>query len=192
MNGTGSLTIFHRALQYGVICAVMVGCAKDIPPPSVNAFVDNPILLEATMVRCAQNRSESKYTAQCVNAREAANRIAASETAARRNEMEAQSERKRQALRRTQEAAAEARQRAAAAEERRKEAELLGQFETVPGDDATNEVIDDSALPPVPQQDDVVASPEETMEETESAPMEAADLEAIREELRRRQEGDGQ
>jgi hypothetical protein len=30
------------------------------------------------------------------------------------------------------------------------------------------------------------------MEETESAPMEAADLEAIREELRRRQEGDGQ
>ncbi len=66
--------------------------------------------------------------------------MAAKEEAARRAELEAQSERKRQALRRAQEAAAEARRRAAEAERRREEAAYLAQFgQLPPEDDGTTE-----------------------------------------------------
>jgi hypothetical protein len=92
--------------------ALVAGCAEPPQPRSVQEFVDNPIVLEAALVRCSRNRSETRYDAECVNAREANKIIAASEEAERRAEFEAQSERKRQALRRAQEAAAEARRRA--------------------------------------------------------------------------------
>ena len=90
-------------------------CAKEPPPRTVAEFLDNRILLEATMVRCGKNRNMSKYEVDCVNAREAINRIATIDEKERRAELEAQSARKRKALRRTQEAAAEARRRAAEA-----------------------------------------------------------------------------
>ncbi len=108
--------------------ALLAGCAKPPPPRTVQEFLDSPIVLEAALVRCSRNRSESRYDAECVNAREANKIVAAKEEAARRAEFEAQSERKRQALRRAQEAAAEARRRAAAAQKRREEAAYLAQF----------------------------------------------------------------
>lgn len=126
----------HRtAATAGIALAVAVlftACGEEPPPPSVTEFMDNPILLEATMVRCVRNRSEARYDPECLNAREAVDRIAAREEKARRAELEAQSERKRQALRRAQEAAAEARRRALEEERRREEAELLGPFAPQP------------------------------------------------------------
>ena len=111
---------------------LLTACAKEPPPISTAEMMENPRLLEATMVRCSQNRSETKYEVECVNARDAANRLEARRKELRRAELEAQSERKRQALRRTQEAAAEARRRAQEAERLREEAEYLGVTE---GDD---------------------------------------------------------
>ena len=119
--------------------ALAAGCAEPPPPRSVQEFVDNPIVLEAALVRCARNRSETRYEAECVNAREANKIIAAREEAKRRAEFEAQSERKRQALRRAQEAAAEARRRAAEAEKRREEAAYLAQFGQLPPDTSEQE-----------------------------------------------------
>jgi len=114
-------------------------CVKEPPPRSVAEFIENPILLEAAVVRCAQNRAESRYEAECVNAREAVKRIEAGEEAERREALEARSEQKRRALRRTQQAAAEARRRAADADRRRREAEYLAQFgELPPGSDASS------------------------------------------------------
>ena len=164
MNSTTMLTKRTGWLLAGAAVFVIAGCGKEPPPPTVSEFVDNPILLEATIVRCRENRGESRYEAECMNAREAANRVEAAQTEARRAELEAQSEQKRQALRRAQEAAAEARRRAAEAERRRREAELLGQYETVgegdgaaPPDDSgmsqpefTEPVPDDSAAEPPP------------------------------------------
>ncbi|MFQ6004783.1 MAG: EexN family lipoprotein [Woeseia sp.] len=123
------------ATRLTIICGgfgLLVGCAREPPPRSVAEFLENRILLEATMIRCGENRNMSKYEADCVNAREAINRIAAEEQRARRAELEAQSERKRKALRRTQQAAAEARRRAAEERRRREEAEYLGVFEDLP------------------------------------------------------------
>ncbi len=116
--------------------ALVAGCAEPPPPRSVQEFLDNPLVLEAVLVRCSRNRAETRYDAECVNAREANKIVAAREEAARRAEFEAQSERKRQALRRAQEAAAEARRRAAEAERRRKEAAYLAQFGQLPTDDS--------------------------------------------------------
>ncbi len=144
------------------------------------------------MVRCAENRSQLKYDAECVNAREAVNRISTLEEKERRAEMEARSEQKRQALRRTQEAAAEARRRTAEAQRLREEAAYLGQFEAAPptgttagtsatpADGSTAGTSDNSpgvTVSPIPQ-----TVPEDSAKATPS------DLEAIREELKRRQD----
>ena len=188
--------------------AVLAGCAEEVRPVSVQEFMDNPRLLEATMVRCGQNRATMKYEAECVNAREAVNRIEAAEEKARRVYLEEQSERKRQALRRNQEAAAEARRRALEAQRLQEEAEYLGLFEesldqvqsTAPQPQSTPPALQPQAAPPPATQTN---SPATTM--SEPAPMQqrviqndpaeeksddqvAADLKAIREELQRRRE----
>lgn len=142
---------------------LLVACAKEEPPPrSVSEFVDNPLLLEAAMVRCARNRAESRYDPTCINAREAVRGIQAKEEEVRRAELEARSEAKRLALRRTLEAQAEARRRSAAAFERRKEAEYLAQFGVAPPTDDG----DDEALP----QGNVPLAVVPKAEESEPAP----------------------
>ena len=115
-------------------------CEEERATRSTQEFLDNPIMLEAAMVRCSQDRTATRYDGECINARSAVTQIEAKEEAARRAEHEARSESKRQALRRTQAAAAQARRRAADAEQLREEAEYLAQFGAVPtGDTARNE-----------------------------------------------------
>ena len=190
--------------------ALVAACAEPPPPRSVQEFVDNPLVLEAALVRCARNRSETRYDAECVNAREANKIVAAREEAERRAEFEAQSERKRQALRRAQEAAAEARRRAAEAERRREEAAYLAQFGQLPPDDAerTSEPATGNVpIAVIPEPAEETAS---TVEESYREPLNAApsgagnapvaekvpeqepeparNLDEIREELKRRSE----
>lgn len=160
-----------------VLLAVAAGCGKEPPPRSVTEFIDNPMLLEAAMVRCAQDRSQSRYDAECVNARAAAARIQAQEEAERAADLEARSQRKRQELRRAQEAAAEARRRAEEAAARAKDAEYLEQFgEDPPVESTENDELPDGNVPVV-----IIPGSDETP---------SSDLDAVREELRRRAETD--
>lgn len=178
----------------------LFACAEEPPPPSVDDFMANSILLEATMVRCAQNRSSTKYDVECVNAREAINRMAKVDEAERRAAMEAQSERKRRALRRTQEAAAEARRRANEAERRRREAAYLLQFQSPPGggaDDVMQPMAPEPAtlegeIPPTQGGESGVPPVPPPVEEAVPDQPSGTDLESIREELKRRQGGTGQ
>ncbi len=191
--------------------ALLAACAKEPPPRTVSEFIDNPLLLEAAMVRCSQNRSKNRYEAECVNARQAVARIQAKEEAERQAELEASSERKRRALRRTQEAAAEARRRAAEAERQRREAEYLAQFGVLPPseEDETADTLPDGNLPTavVPQTVDepqagasytdtapVVDGGNAPVAETEPEPEPEteppSDLASIRDELKRRNEDD--
>jgi len=186
--------------------ALLAACSKEPPVRSVTEFIDNPLLLEAAMVRCSQDRSKNRYEAECVNARQAVARIQAKEEAERQTELEASSERKRRALRRTQEAAAEARRRAAEAERQRREADYLAQFGVLPSSEGDSaESLPDGNLPTavVPQAVDA-PPPGATYEETPltldgaNAPVaeptpEAeppSDLASIRDELKRRNEND--
>ena len=160
-----------------ILLAVVAGCGKEPPPRSMTEFLDNPMLLEAAIVRCAKDRAQSRYDAECVNARAAAARITAREEADRAADLEARSERKRQELRRAQEAAEEGRRRAEDAARRAREAEYLAQFGEAPPLETTESRTEPEGNLPV------VIIPES--EETPSS-----DLEAVREELRRRaQEG---
>ena len=173
--------------------SLLAACGREPPPRTVKEFVENPILLEATMVRCGQDRSRTKYDAECVNARDAANKYAAIDEEARKKSLQAQFERKRKQLRRTQQAATEARQRAADERRRLEEAEYLGVFESAPGsmlDPEQNSGEHELAgnepgmvVGPAPEETDENAEPDSTEQ--------AADIDAIREELKRRQDSTG-
>jgi len=116
------------------MCALgaLAACGEEPHPPSVAEFMEDPILLEATMVLCAENRAATRYEGECVNARSAVDQLAAAAEETKRKALEAESERKRQALRRAQEAAANARRRVAEEAKRREEAAYFGQFEPLP------------------------------------------------------------
>lgn len=188
--------------------ALIAGCAKPPPPRSVQEFLDNPLMLEAALVRCSRNRLETRYVAECVNAREANKVVAAREDAERRAEFEAQSERKRQALRRTQEAAAEARRRATEAKKRREEAAYLAQFGERPPDDSQQTEQPDTGNVPIAVIPEPAAETADAVDDGYSEPLRtpasdasnapiavaepeqepARDLDEIREELKRRNE----
>jgi hypothetical protein len=195
---------YHMAMLVGG-CLLLTGCSEEPKPRSVSEFVENPIMLEAAVVRCAENRNETRYDAECVNARQAVSIVEAREERDRAHALEAQSERKRQALRRTQEAAAEARRRAAEAQRMREEAEYLAQFGELPPQEPEAGTVDGTtnvpqAVIPAPRPEqqgggdiapdsataaDGANQPAATMEP-------AADLEAVREELRKRNEENGE
>ena len=137
--------------------ALVAGCNRPPPPRSSTEFADNPMLLEAAMVRCAQDREQSRYDAECLNARAAAERIQIKAEAERQVELEEQSERKRKELRRTQAAAAEARRRVLADAENRKEAEYLAQFGEVPPvntAEETDEAVGNLPVAVIPEADE--------------------------------------
>lgn len=183
-------------LVFAGVLGLVAGCAKEAPRRTVADFMEDPILLEATMVRCSLNRPKTKYEADCVVAREAANRLAAREDEARRKTREAESERKRLEYRRTQEAAAEARRRAAEAQRLREEAEYLAQFAVLPEDgtgaapapsqDDADTTRNDPAATVQPADSPAAAGETESPAEPQAAPEIAADLGAVREEMERR------
>ena len=177
--------------------SLVAACSEEPPPVSVSELMENPRLLEATMVRCAQNRTETKYMPECVNARDAVNRLERAQERDQRASLEQQSERKRQALRRTQEAAAAARRRADEEQRRRDEAEYLGIFEELPADNNSSGVVqpatmDNASSPasnaPVADVPPAVGPDHAELVEFEEAAEPGSDLEAVREELRRRQQ----
>lgn len=192
-----------------LICglAILSGCGNEVPPRSVQEFLEDPIALEAAVVRCAANRSETRYDAECVNARQAVSIIEARKERERRAAFEAESAAKRAALRRTQEAAAEARRRAEEAERRRREAAYLAQFGELPPPENDEEDGEDIAggeaavnapgavLPPAPEQPTAGPAEHTPAMDGGNAPTidtePPADLNAVREELRRRNEEPG-
>jgi hypothetical protein len=198
----------HLALIFGGF-GLLAGCEEESLPRSTTEFLQNPIMLEAAIVRCSQDRKATRYDAECVNARQAITQIEAKEEEARQVDFDARSQSKRQALRRTQEAAAQARQRAAEAERLRIEAEYLAQFGVAPPhEDQTPEsdanignfpaaVVPESEQPAElsPGSGDASLATDGgnasgvSVEPEDEAP--ATDLESIRDELQRRnEEGD--
>ena len=198
-----------KARFTSLVCglAIISGCSNEVPPRSVQEFLEDPIALEAAVVRCGANRSETRYEAECVNARQAVSIIEARKDRERRAAFEAESAAKRAALRRTQEAAAEARRRAEEAERLRREAEYLAQFGELPPADSEGSAAGELAggeaavnaptavLPSAPEQPAAGAADAAPASDGGNAPtvdtQPPADLDAVREELRRRSEEAG-
>lgn len=186
--------------------ALLAGCGKEPAPRTVTEFVDNPMLLEAAVVRCAQDRAKTKYEAECVNARLAVARVQAREEAAAKAALDARSESKMKAIRRNAAAAAEARRRAQEAERAREEAEYLAQFGVSPSSDSetadsgTGDVSVEGNLPvavvPEAEAADAVAVDPDARPANDAgnapvAELPSTDLDAVRDELRRRNEEGG-
>jgi hypothetical protein len=134
------ISYINLALAIGSIL-LLAGCDEERRPRSADEFVENPIMLEAAMVRCSQDRTATRYDAECINARRAVKEIETKEEALRQSGFDARSESKLRELRRSQEAAAEARRRTAKMEKQREEAEYLAQFGVVATDE--NELSDE-------------------------------------------------
>jgi len=183
---------------------LFAACSEEPRPRSVTEFLDNPIVLEAALVRCSQDRDETRYDAECVNARQAISVIEAREERGRRKALEERSEDKREALRQTQDAAEKELRRAAEEDRLRRETEYLAQFGESPPpteEDAAAEnsagnaptmvipepVFDDQELSAVP--DSPPASDDGNAPVSEVEP--ASNLDAVREELRQRNEESG-
>ncbi len=199
-------------------CLFVAACSEDRPARSVREFMDNPQFLEAAVVRCSQNRSESRYDAECINARQAISLIESREERARRDQLEEDSKAKRYALRRMQRAAAAARQQVSDNARLREEAEYLAQFGAVPPPAEEPELqqleanspgavlprpvqtqqtpaVVDAEDPPVifdepvrAYNDSVPASDGGNAPLMKSEPEPETDLNSVRDELRRRQE----
>lgn len=199
-------------LSLTAIClASLAACTREPPARTVMEFMDDPLLLEAALVRCTQNRAETRYEAECVNAREAVKLIEARDEAAQRERLEAESQRKRDALRRTQQAAAEARRRMLEAERQRQEQDYLDQFGELPpeaaegnaplavvpaSEDPAPEGAAPDAAADVPGDDYVESLPTagSNAPAVETAPNDdgesVTDLQSIRDELKRRSDDD--
>ncbi len=116
------MTLRCRQLYWLCVAAILPLAACGEPPPrTFQEFLDDPVLLEATLLRCRQEGEAARADANCENARRAAARLAAEAEATRRAEREAASARMREERRRREEAEAEARRRAEDAARRAEE-----------------------------------------------------------------------
>lgn len=111
-----------RVLAWSCLASAMAiaGCSEP-PPRTVQEFMDDPVLLEATLLRCRQEGEAARGDPNCEHARRAAARVAAELEATRRAEREAASARLREERRRREEAEALARQQAEEAARRAEE-----------------------------------------------------------------------
>lgn len=190
-----------------ILCGftLIAACSEEPPPRSVTEFLENPLVLEAAVVRCSHNRDETRYDAECVNARQAISIIEAKEERASHAKLEAESEGKREALRQTHDDAAEATRRASEQERLRREAEYLAQFGELPPPPEGKTAAEGSGNAPAmvipePVDEEQDYAEQEYSEAVESPPasdggnapvMEAdpvSDLDSIREELQQRNE----
>lgn len=106
---------------------LLAGCEEPRPTP-VTQFMEDPIAMEATIIRCNADRAIRRHDPECVNAREAVRITEAIEQRARRETLEEQSERKLQALRKARDAADAALRHAEEERKRLAEEEYLRQF----------------------------------------------------------------
>jgi hypothetical protein len=137
---------------------VLSGCSEP-PPRSVLEYVEDPVLMEATLLRCRLEPELRPDPISCDNARRAAQRLASAAEAERRAQLEAESERRRAERRAREEAESEAARRAEEARRQAEEAAYEGRWEPLPS--APDDAGDGAADAPLPRLEPAPASPPE-------------------------------
>ncbi len=184
-----------------LLAMALGACAPEPEPRSVEDFLKDPIGLDATLERCNQRRGISKDDVECQHARSASKKLGAIELENRRAEAEAESQRKLEIIRRRNQAQAEAARRAQEEAAVREEEAYEAQFNDAELDSEpapshyesyephSSEPADNPVDYESPSVEPVVPAlePEPLNEEIPetSAP---GDMDALREELKRRSE----
>jgi len=114
--------------------AILSACSKEIPPTSVEEFVANRVLLDATLARCDLGSSDTFDDRNCVNARRAVERLWREQEKINAELREQESERKLQLLREQQDRDAALEEQRRLAEEEAAKQRLYGgtEFDAVP------------------------------------------------------------
>ncbi len=114
--------------------AVLSACSKEIPPTSVEEFVANRVLLDATLARCDLGSSDTFDDRNCVNARRAVERLWREQEKINSELREQESERKLQLLREQQDRETALEEQRRLAEEEAEKQRLYGgtEFDAVP------------------------------------------------------------
>ncbi len=114
--------------------AVLSACSKEIPPTSVEEFVANRVLLDATLARCDLGSTDTFDDRNCVNARRAVERLWREQEKINSELREQESERKLQLLREQQDREAALEEQRRLAEEEAEKQRLYGgtEFDAVP------------------------------------------------------------
>ncbi|MCJ7557789.1 MAG: EexN family lipoprotein [Gammaproteobacteria bacterium] len=89
-----------RILTISLVAVLaMTGCAREQAPTSVDEFVLDRVMLDATLARCDLDQSDTFDDRNCVNARRAVERLWREQEELNTELLERESERKRQMLR---------------------------------------------------------------------------------------------
>ncbi len=114
--------------------AVLSACSKEIPPTSVEEFVANRVLLDATLARCDLGSTDTFDDRNCVNARRAVERLWREQEKINAELREQESERKLQLLREQQDRETALEEQRRLAEEEAEKQRLYGgtEFDAVP------------------------------------------------------------
>lgn len=84
---------------WAVLGGLLVACGDEPPARSVDDFMSDSAGLQATLLRCRDGGFEAERDPECVNARQAAERLGAQQEEDKRAEREAEFERQRDVLR---------------------------------------------------------------------------------------------
>jgi membrane protein involved in colicin uptake len=99
-------------------------CAEEAPPTSVEDFIADRVLLDATLARCDLGKSDTFDDRNCVNARRAVERLWRQQEELNATLLEQDSERKRELLRQQHDQEALLEEQRRLAEEQRQQEEL--------------------------------------------------------------------
>ncbi len=124
----------YRIIGTLAAVAVLSACSKEIPPTSVEEFVANRVLLDATLARCDLGSTDTFDDRNCVNARRAVERLWREQEKINSELREQESERKLQLLREQQDRETALEEQRRLAEEEAEKQRLYGgtEFDAVP------------------------------------------------------------
>lgn len=92
MSSATYFTSCGAAARLAIAAAVffIAGCSQELPPRSTTALMDDPAVLQAVLFRCNQLQGAALSDAECRNAREAVDRLAAQEGSGKQDREQAE------------------------------------------------------------------------------------------------------
>jgi len=121
LQSSESKAVGAAALALIAVATLLSACVEEPPPRSFTEFMDDSLAREGTLVRCNADRDATANDIECINARRAAQAIAAQEEEQKRARLEEQSEARLIAARQRADAQFEAQRQAEVAAEQEAE-----------------------------------------------------------------------
>jgi leucyl-tRNA synthetase len=134
-----------------VALLAMTGCAKEQVPTSVDEFMQDRVMLDATLARCDLEQSDTFDDRNCVNARRAVERLWRQQEEINAGLLERESERKRELLREQREREDRLAEQRRLEEQQNKQNELYQGLDFDAAPESSPDIQDGEQIPPLPE-----------------------------------------